>query len=133
MRDNGLAVRAEWVVTGDMSQQSGFKAVEPILALDPCPTVIIGGNDLMAIGAIKRIQQSGLLVGKDIGVGGFDDIPLAAFVNPPLTTIHQPIYDIGKQTTTMLIDVINNRRLENANILLEPTLIVRESSGKPII
>ncbi len=133
MRDNGLSVQSEWIVSGDMTQQSGFSMVESLLVLDPRPTAIIGGNDLMAIGAIKRIQQSGLHVGKDIAVGGFDDIPLAAFVNPPLTTIHQPIYDIGKQTTAMLIDIINNRLLENANILLAPTLVVRESSGKSIL
>jgi len=133
MRENDLDVRAEWVVTGDMTRHSGINMVESLLELDPAPTAIIGGNDLMAIGAIKRLQQSGLQVGKDIAVGGFDDIPLAAFVNPPLTTIHQPIYDIGKQTTAMLIDIINNRRLDNANVLLAPTLVVRESSGKPII
>lgn len=132
MRDNGLVVQPEWVVIGDLTQHSGFNSVATLLALDPCPTAIIGGNDLMAIGAIKRIQQAGLEVGKDIAVGGFDDIPLAAFLNPPLTTIHQPIYEIGKQTTAMLIDIINNRRLENADILLAPTLVVRESSGKPI-
>jgi len=132
MGDNGLSVQSEWIVTGDMSQVSGFNVVESLLALDSRPTAIIGGNDLMAIGAIKRIQQSGLQVGKDIAVCGFDDIPLAAFVNPPLTTIHQPIYDIGKQTTALLIDIINNRRLANVNILLAPTLVVRESSGKPI-
>jgi DNA-binding LacI/PurR family transcriptional regulator len=73
-----------------------------------------------------------LRVGADIALGGFDDIPLAAYASPPLTTIHQPIYSIGRQVCAMLIDLINGRPLANPHVLLEPTLIVRESSGQPI-
>lgn len=129
MADNDLIVQPEWIVNGDMTQRSGAEAVESLLRLEPRPTAIIGGNDLMAIGAINRIQQYGIQVGRDIAVAGFDDIPLAAYANPPLTTIHQPIYEIGQQTCAMLIDVINGRIPTNPHILLTPTLVVRESSG----
>jgi DNA-binding LacI/PurR family transcriptional regulator len=132
MQANGLAVQPEWIVTSDMTQRGGAEAVKPLLALNPQPTAIIGGNDLMAIGAINRIQQEGLRVGVDIAVGGFDDIPLAAYMTPPLTTIHQPIYEIGKATCAMLIDVVNGRAPQNPHTLLSPTLVVRDSSGKPI-
>lgn len=132
MADNGLPVKPEWVVTGNMTQRGGAEAVGPLLTLDPRPTAIIGGNDLMAIGAINRIQQEGLRAGEDIAVGGFDDIPLAAYMTPPLTTIHQPIYEIGKATCAMLIDLINGRSPQNPHTLLTPTLIVRASSGKAI-
>jgi DNA-binding LacI/PurR family transcriptional regulator len=83
----------------------------------------------MAVGAIKRIHQLGLQVGKDIAVGGFDDIPLAAYVNPALTTVHQPIYDIAKQACSMLIDLINGNSLPESQVILSPTLVVRDSSG----
>jgi LacI family transcriptional regulator len=132
MRDNGIVVPPEWVVVGDMTQRGGAEAVKPLLALDPRPTAVIGGNDLMAIGAINRIHQEGLQVGQDIAVGGFDDIPLAAYMSPPLTTIQQPIYEIGKATCVMLIEVINGRSPPNPHTLLTPTLIVRASSGKTI-
>ena len=129
MQANRLPVQPEWVVTGDMTQRGGAEAVEPLLALNPRPTAIIGGNDLMAVGAVNRIQQEGLQVGQGIAVGGFDDIPLAAYMTPPLTTIHQPIYEIGKATCAMLIELINGRSPHNLHTLLTPTLIIRQSSG----
>ncbi len=129
MRDNHLTVQPDWVVEGDMTQRGGAEAVEALLALNPPPTVIIGGNDLMAIGAINRIQQQGLSVGKDIAVGGFDDIPLSAYMSPPLTTIHQPIYEIGQKTCAMLIDIVNGRSPHTPHTLLTPALIIRDSSG----
>jgi LacI family transcriptional regulator len=129
MADNGLGVKPEWIVAGDMTQRGGAETVEALLALDPRPTTVISGNDLMAIGAISRIQKHGLRVGHDIAVGGFDDIPMLAYVNPPLTTIHQPIYDIGRKSCAMLIDVINGRTSDNLHTLLTPTLVVRDSSG----
>jgi LacI family transcriptional regulator len=132
MAANDLRLRPEWIVEGDMTQRGGAEAVERLLALEPRPTAIIGGNDLMAIGAMNRIQHSGLQVGRDIAVGGFDDIPLAAYVNPPLTTLHQPIYDIGRKTCAMLIDIINECTLDNPHQLLTPTLTVRASSGATV-
>lgn len=129
MADNGLMTRPEWVVEGDMTQRGGADIVEKLLALTPRPTAIICGNDLMAIGATNRLQQRGLQVGTDIALGGFDDIPLAAYVNPPLTTLHQPIYEIGRRTCRILIDRLKSGNLENQQVLLTPSLVVRESSG----
>jgi LacI family transcriptional regulator len=128
MEELGLEIKPEWIVHGDLTQHSGAEAVEPLLKLSPRPTAIIAGNDLMAIGAMNRIDQAGLTVGQDIAVGGFDDIPMSAFVNPPLTTIHQPIYDIGRETCSMLIDILNDRTLANGKKILSPELIVRKSS-----
>lgn len=132
MAENGLQIEPNWIVAGDMTQRGGAESVEQLLTLASPLTAIICGNDLMAVGALNRIHQSGLQVGKDIALGGFDDIPLAAFVNPPLTTIHQPIYEIGRKTCALLIDVINGRAPENPSTLLTPTLIIRESSGTAI-
>lgn len=129
MQKNGLPVHPEWIIEGDMTQRGGAAAVKSLLDTDPRPTAIIGGNDSMAIGAMNQIQQQGFQVGPDIAVGGFDDIPIAAYFNPPLTTIHQPIYEIGQQLCAMLIDSIYGRPLSNPHNLLTPTLIIRESSG----
>lgn len=131
MAANGLEVAPEWLVTGDLTQRGGAEAAGQLLGLGL--TAVIAGNDLMAIGAINRFQQRGLQVGRDIALGGFDDIPLAAYANPPLTTIHQPIYEIGRQVCAMLMALINGLTPDPAHILLEPTLIIRESSGPPMV
>ncbi len=131
MAANGLEVAPEWLVTGDLTQRGGAEAAGQLLGLGL--TAVIAGNDLMAIGAINRFQQRGLQVGRDIALGGFDDIPLAAYANPPLTTIHQPIYEIGRQVCAMLMALINGLTPDPAHILLEPTLIIRESSGPPLV
>lgn len=128
-----LPVVPEWIVEGDLTQRSGVEAMKQLLSVTPQVTAVICGNDLMAMGAINQIQREGLTVGKDIAVVGFDDIPSAAYVNPPLTTIHQPIYDIGRQACAMLIELVNGRTPANQHVLLTPTLVVRDSSGSSIL
>jgi len=132
MADNGLVVRPEWVIEGDMTQHGGSERMGDLLILSPRPTAIICGNDLMAIGATNRLIQEGLQAGKDVAIGGFDDIPLAAYVNPPLTTLHQPIYEIGRRTCAMLINILNESYLDEQRVVLTPSLVVRESSGQPL-
>lgn len=129
MAENRLPVVDHWVLEGDMTQRGGAEIAGRLMGLPERPSAIIAGNDLMAIGAINKLQQMGLQVGHDIAVAGFDDIPLSAYVSPPLTTIHQPIYEIGRRTCAMLIDLINGRQPAESHILLTPRLIVRESSG----
>lgn len=131
MAENDLVVEPQWIVEGDMTQRGGAQVAGKLLQLAQPPTAIIGGNDLMAIGAMNRIRQHGLEVGGDVAVGGFDDIPLAEFVNPPLTTVHQPIYTIGRQTCAMLIQIVNKEKPPDRHVLLTPSLVVRASSGPP--
>jgi LacI family transcriptional regulator len=133
MKDNDLEVHPNLIVEGDMTQHGGADCTERLLAQNPSPTAIIGGNDFMAIGAINKLQRRGYAVGKNIAVGGFDDIPIADYVTPPLTTVRQPIYEIGNTTCAMLIEMINNRPLQKPHVMLTPTLIVRESSGPPLL
>lgn len=132
MAANGLDIDPDWIVHGDMTQQGGAETVERLLRLEPRPTAIICSNDLMAIGAINRIEGVGLKVGRDMAIGGFDDIPLAAYVSPPLTTLHQPIYDIGRRACAMLIRILSGQPLEEPHVLLTPSLVIRASSGSAI-
>jgi DNA-binding LacI/PurR family transcriptional regulator len=83
----------------------------------------------MALGAISAVQKRGLVVGDGVAVTGFDDIPLAEHSHPPLTTVRQPIYDIGRQVCEMLIRLIHGEELPKRHVLLQPELIVRESTG----
>ena len=119
------------VVTGDLSRESGQQASSALMAAHPELTAIIACNDLMAIGAYDTVIGMGLTVGSNIAIGGFDDIPMAEHISPGLTTVRQPIYDIGEQLTTMLIQIITGDPPANPHMLIEPTLIVRGSSGIP--
>jgi LacI family transcriptional regulator len=126
---HGLSLDPAYRIIGDLTQHRGFQAMDQLLDLSPPPTAVIACNDLMALGAISAAQKRGLMVGRDVAITGFDDIPLAEHSNPPLTTVHQPIYDIGRQTCAMLIQLIQGKDPPVRHALLQPELIIRESSG----
>ena len=132
LAENGIPIRPEWVVEGEMTQRSGAEQAAHLMNLVETPTAILGGNDLMAIGVINQLQKMGYVVGEDVAVAGFDDIPLAEHMHPSLTTVHQPIHEIGRRTCAMLIDLINGRIPKKEHILLIPELIVRASSGTAV-
>ncbi|NLF74989.1 MAG: LacI family transcriptional regulator [Chloroflexi bacterium] len=129
LAEAGLPLDTAYIVQGDLTRASGHAAAARLLALPEPPTAIVACNDSMALGAMLAIQEQKLVVGRDVAVAGFDDIPAAASANPPLTTVRQPIYDIGRQALDMLIRVIRNEPIENLHVLLVPELIVRASSG----
>lgn len=129
MQANGIAVDERLIVEGDLSQRSGRRAAGRLLELPEPPTAIMATNDLMALGAMAAIQAHGLAVGRDVAVTGFDDIPLAAHSHPPLTTVRQPIYEIGTMACEMLIGMLRGATLDPQQVILEPTLVVRASSA----
>lgn len=128
LADYGLPYREEYVVRGDLLHSGGYAAANYLLDQHSHLTAIVACNDLMARGAINALQQRGIVVGKDIAVSGFDNIPAAEFMSPSLTTVHQPIYEIGQGLVKMLIGLIN-REEQETHVILPTTLIVRESSG----
>jgi LacI family transcriptional regulator len=117
------------IITGDLTQKSGYEATNHLLDLPHSPTAILAFNDLMALGAISAIHECGRTVGQDIAIVGFDDIPLAEHSHPPLTTVRQPIYEIGRTICRMLVQLIRGEELEECHVLLQPELVVRESTG----
>jgi len=129
MERNGLPVQEEWIAIGRLTQEDGYRQGLKLLALKPPPTAIIAANDLMALGVISAAQEQGLTVGRDLAVIGFDNIPLAEHSHPSLTTVHQPIYDIGKMICRTLIQLIKNGEPVQRQVMMEPTLVIRESSG----
>ena len=129
LQDNGLELDPALVVEGNLTQSGGYQRMEQLLDLEEPPTAVVTGNDLMAFGAMETAQERGLVVGHDIAVIGFDDIPLAAYFRPTLTTVRQPIYDIGKMLSQMLIKIIKGEEPAQRQIILQPELVIRESSG----
>jgi len=128
VQENGVGVDNSLIAEGDLSKQSGRRAANHLLEMSDPPTAIVATNDLMALGAIAAAQAHDLVVGQDIAVTGFDDIALAEHSHPPLTTVRQPIYEIGTMVCDMLIRTLQGQTLDNQHILLKPKLIVRASS-----
>ncbi|MBN1218684.1 MAG: LacI family DNA-binding transcriptional regulator [Anaerolineae bacterium] len=126
---HGLPVDPDLIIEGDLTQRAGREAGKHLLEIANPPTAIVASNDLMALGATATAQELGLVVGQDISITGFDDIPLAEHAHPPLTTINQPIYDIGTIVCQMLTKVIRGEALPTPQIILQPSLVVRRSSG----
>ena len=132
MAEAGLFIEETLVKHGDLTEHSGHEVGRALLAQDDPPSAIVACNDLMALGAISAAQGLGLTVGRDVAVTGFDDVSLAAHSHPPLTTVRQPIYEIGQRITRMLIQLIQGEIPAETQVVLTPQLIVRESSG-PLI
>lgn len=124
----GIPFDGELVVEGNLTRQGGYQAAQKLLALPNPPTAIIGVNDLTAIGAIRAAHEKGLIVGRDLAVAGYDGIEDAEHTRPPLTTLNQPVYDIARRLVKMLLTLIANGSLTERQVLLQPELIVREST-----
>lgn len=125
----GLAAEGLIYVEGDLTQRGGFERANELLNLPVPPTAMIACNDLMAFGAISAVMERGLVVGKDISITGFDNIPMAEVSHPPLTTVNQPIYQIGSKVTEMLVRRIQGKQARPEQVLLTPSLIIRQSCG----
>ena len=115
---------------GDLTQRSGYEQAMQLLDLPSPPTAIVAFNDLMAFGAMSAAQNRGLIVGSDISITGFDNTPMADHSHPPLTTVDQPIYQIGNMVCEMLVKCVKDETLEEKQVLLQPELNIRASSGK---
>ncbi len=125
----GIAVDETLIVKGDFQDQSGYVGAQQLLQLANPPTAIFASNDLMAIGAMSAALEAGLSVPKDLSVVGFDDIHLASFVNPPLTTVAQPKFELGRVAARMLLERIDNHELAPRRCRSVPQLIVRRSTA----
>ncbi len=127
----GLEVEAGWVVRTENYYQHAYRAVQPWLSRPPDrrPTAIVALTDLMAMGAMNAAADAGLVVGRDLAVVGFDDSPIAAYLRPPLTSLRQPLWEVGELVVTMLIDLIAGETPSPAQVLLKPELIVRDSTA----
>ncbi len=132
LREAGISIDAVPRLWGNFSEESGAAAARELLALRPRPTALVVANDTMAIGAMRVAQEElGLEVPGDLTVVGADDIRLTTYVRPRLTTISQPIYEIGIRATRMLLEGLENKDLPARTEVMPTQLVLRESSGPP--
>lgn len=111
------------------SQKIGYRAAQILFTEADPPDAIVTCHDLVALGAMAAIYDQGFEVGSDVAVIGFGDILLSEYAQPPLTSIHQPTYAMGQQACKMVIDLIQGESLSPTQVVIEPWLVVRQSSG----
>ncbi|MFQ1682282.1 MULTISPECIES: ribose operon transcriptional repressor RbsR [Pantoea] len=127
MAASGLAVPPGYVVDGDFEFQGGFNAMNQLLALDPPPQAVFTSNDAMAVGVYHALYQAGLRVPQDMAVMGYDNIELARYLTPPLSTIHQPKDELGELAIDTLIHRMSDPDASQQTLVLTPELVERGS------
>ena len=131
MRDARLTIRPQLIKIGAYEVQSGYeKALELLYGEEPF-TAIVCANDLIAIGACRALRKSGLQVPQDVSITGYDDIFISDSMDPPLSTVKPPIYDVGVVSASMMLKRIRNQLDGPASVTLEPTLVLRSSVTAP--
>lgn len=132
LSDFGLNHNSDLLVTGDLQQfEMGYAGARQLLQRNPRPTAIFALTDVMAIGVIHAAFELGLTLPDELSVVGFDDIPLASYVTPALTTIAQPIYIMGETAAHMLLRHMRNSDQPTETVRLETKLIIRKSTAPP--
>ncbi|MFE6511313.1 LacI family DNA-binding transcriptional regulator [Nocardioides sp. NPDC057767] len=115
------------VEEGDFMRQSGMEAMERLLERDPGIDGVFAASDLMADGAMRTLRRLGRRVPDDVAVIGFDDVDAARFTDPPLTTVHQPIHEIGTRLAEQILRLVAGEEVE-ASVVLPTRLVIRESA-----
>lgn len=127
LQDLHQPYRPELVVEGDFTELGGYTAMLRLLPVEP--DAVFVASDTMAAGAFRAIQEANLCIPEDIAIIGFDDIPAASKMNPPLTTVRQPVRSLGSLAVETLIDIIDHPGAETRHILLDTELVIRSSCG----
>lgn len=127
MEDAGVEVIPEYIRPGAFVQQTGFEQTCALLDLPEPPTAIFAGSDSQAMGVYSALRSHGLSIPDDMSVVGFDDVSIASAITPALTTVRQPLVEMGRVATTMLLRLIAEEPLDSKRVELTTSLIIRES------
>ncbi|MCL4425620.1 MAG: LacI family transcriptional regulator [Firmicutes bacterium] len=128
LKEYNLPVDGSLIQKGNFRPEAGYQATKNLLSIEERPTAIVTANDQMALGAIRAIREAGLQVPGDISVAGFDDVCVASYFDPPLTTVSVPMYSMGVRSMEMLARLIANEK-EKRRVVLETKLVIRQSTG----
>ncbi|EGR1859363.1 substrate-binding domain-containing protein [Vibrio cholerae] len=130
LAEAGIAINPDWIVESDFECEGGYQAFEKLYERGKLPSALFVSNDMMAMGVIQAASQRGLRVPGDLSLIGYDDVHIAKFMTPALTTIHQPKYRLGKAAVDTLLYRLENPDTTAQVVQLEPTLVVRNSVRK---
>ncbi|HUC92179.1 MAG TPA: LacI family DNA-binding transcriptional regulator [Paenibacillus sp.] len=129
LRDHNIPFDPLLVLEKDFSQEAGYEAAAELVGREIPFDALFAGNDLMAVGAMKLFREKRINIPEDISLVGFDDIELASLIQPALTTIHQPMKEVGIIAAQKLIALLNGQPAEEKQSVVATNLIVRESCG----
>jgi DNA-binding LacI/PurR family transcriptional regulator len=129
LREHNLEYGNELTMESINTEESGYEAMRKLLESSLVPTAVFVANDLDAIGAMKAAKEKGLRIPEDIAFIGFDDIQLASYTEPSLTTVRQPIFEMGITAISLLVQLIERKGKEPLKVELPTQLIIRGSSG----
>jgi LacI family transcriptional regulator len=133
LKEAGLDVDPALVYYGQFSLESGYTMTQRVLAATPRPSGLFAGNNFIAIGALRALRDAGLQVPEDLALVGFDDLPADLVVDPFLTVVAQPAYEMGRRATELLLARLSGEAPEAYQEIVLPTeLIVRQSSGQTV-
>jgi DNA-binding LacI/PurR family transcriptional regulator len=130
LADNGISFDPSLVVSSEPALFEGKRTMQQLLSLPDPPTAVFAASDQLAIGALSAIKERGLRVPKDVSLVGFDDIDVAAYCDPPLTTVRVPAQEMGELAVKVLLEAIEDGRAEVKQYLLDTDLIIRESCAE---
>jgi LacI family transcriptional regulator len=131
LRVHHISEDARLIYTGTFFQPDGYAGACAMLDLEDPPSAIFASNDAMAMGAMDAVRSRGLHIPGDVSILGFDDVPQAALVRPSLTTVRQPLEEMGRAATQMLLDMLKSPEKSVSRIELPTELIVRDSTAAP--
>jgi LacI family transcriptional regulator len=131
LTEAGLAIDSSLIREGDFHQPRGYSAASELLALPDPPTAIFAANDVSAFGVMEAVRDQGKRIPNDISIVGFDDIPQAGQVHPPLTTVRQPLEAMGCTAARMLLELLADPGRRPERVELPTELIVRDSTAPP--
>ncbi|PQY66217.1 DNA-binding transcriptional regulator CytR [Cronobacter sakazakii] len=131
LRRSGMTVDPHYIARGDFTYEAGANALEPLLSLPQPPTAIFCHSDVMALGALSMAKRRGFRVPDDLSIIGFDNIALAEFCDPPLTTVAQPRFDIGREAMLLLLSQLNGHTVSSGSRLLDCELVLRGTTRAP--
>lgn len=129
LADVGVLPAPDLIRSGEATTQFGYQAAGQLLDLPKRPTALVGFNDKTAVGALGAAAQRGLRVPADLSITGFDDIDLARATSPMLTTVRQPLQEMGRMAVGLLVRLLERHRLEALHVELATELVVRGSTG----
>lgn len=131
LAEANIQIQPAWVLEGDLSEESGYRLTQTLLNFPEAPTALLCANDLMALGALRALRERGFKAGQEVSVIGYDDIPLAHYTDPPLSTVHQPFREMGQRLVEMLLARLSGVPISELQEVWVPELILRGSDGPP--
>lgn len=128
LKEAGIPFKEQYVIEGNYGRKSGYEATEKLLTLSGKPTAVFAANDRMAAGLIQGLKQKEVRIPEDMSVVGYDDSDTAVLIEPRLTTVRIPFFELGKQCAQEFISILKGERKTSFNLFLTPELVVRESA-----